>query len=247
MRPAPLIAPAVENVLQALHPRTRSGEASFPPGLKTGGARFSSSHPSVGIWFREVVDAHVPDCQVRKWSLEDNIFVFAHVRWKDGMDLEYANLQAVVVDGGDTEDLYLRAGEDEPVAQYLRVDFDLARLGPVLKEPQPHCHAQPRGEPRFSLPTDGNLIVAFLDFLYRNYRHDIWLDWAREVWARHTPPSDEDPLESIVTAFQTGKAELLRSHFARPLRRWKRLLREESARYPLRVHRDWLELLLYAP
>jgi len=244
------VSPGVDNVLRALDPgRQPEGRRSFPPRLPRDAARYTDSHGSTREWFREAVDAHVPDQQVARWAVEDNIFIFAVVEWEGYSSISFARLQAVVVNGGDVEDLYLLepGHEDELDVQYLRLDFDLQNPGRIFKDPQPHLHSRPLHEPRFGLPTDGNVVVGFLDLIYRNYKHEAWLGWAERVWSRRGGFGPEnDPLPAIVAAFESGETGILRDQFSDHLGRLKNLLREEADGYPLRVEPAWADLLTFA-
>ena len=57
-------------------------------------------------------------------------------------------------------------------------------LGDPFTHPLAHVHVSDESHPRFSLDggTSGNVIVDYLEFLYRNYVFDDWLNWAKRQW-----------------------------------------------------------------
>jgi hypothetical protein len=74
-------------------------------------------------------------------------------------------------------------GAGSEAHRYLRLDHDLAALGPLLKEPMPHVHVEADGEPRFPVPAPACDVVGwFLDFVYRNFFYDHWIAWAELAW-----------------------------------------------------------------
>jgi hypothetical protein len=87
--------------------------------------------------------------------------------------IEYANLQALLAEVSIAD--FANGAGTEP-HRYLRADHDTSALGPLLKEPLPHLHVEPDGEPRFPLQLTAatDLVGWFLDFVYRNYFYDHW-------------------------------------------------------------------------
>ena len=76
---------------------------------------------------------------------------------------------------------YKRHGPLHADCHYLRLDFDLENLGPLLKEAQPHVHSRPAREPRLNAPlgSGGNVVVDFIEFIFKTYRHAEWHAWAK--------------------------------------------------------------------
>jgi hypothetical protein len=65
-------------------------------------------------------------------------------------------------------------------------------------------HVVAEGAPRFAVPMgahDGDIIGWFLDFVYRNFFHDEWLNWARRV----AKMRKIDTFDKLVLAFANGK------------------------------------------
>lgn len=239
-----LISPNLQAVLERLRPYGLEGHASFPHG-EASSMRHGKQGEPLSAWFTRCVDTHLGGDPAR-CRLEPNIALLAQVRWSAGTSIQYANMQAIVALDGDLDDLYL----GEPVCtQYLRLDFDPQRLGLLFREPHPHIHVHPTGEPRLTMPSAGNVVVAFLESLYRNYHHDAWQRWVTEVWNTKAPEAGtgQDPLNAIIGAFKAGQAGILRDRFATPLDRLRQYLRAEAdAAYPGRLDEQWLSLLGYS-
>ena len=141
--------------------------------------------------------------------LEDNILIVGKAQINDG-ELNHVDLQALVTENGTIEEFYL--GGDGCQSKYFRLDFDFDQPGPLFKEPLPHIHVGNSSEPRFSLPLSGSssCILDFIEFLYLNYRYDLWLEWARNTWldANNTPET-EGIFNVICEAFNTGQTKWL--------------------------------------
>lgn len=116
-------------------------------------------------------------------TIEDNIAVFLKLTWKDRKRLVYANIQTIITTSN-LEDYYYLGVDAE--AQYLRLDFDYKTLGDPFSHPLAHIHVEGDLSPRFALEggNSGNIIVDYLEFLYRNYVADKWLEWAEREWNR---------------------------------------------------------------
>jgi hypothetical protein len=129
------------------------------------------------------------------------------VHWKK-RSITYANLQALWSETPLNEFLGGTCSEH----RYLRLDYDLSSLGPLLKESQPHVHVEADGEPRFMVPSAvGDDVVGwFLDFVYRNFFYDDWIFWAKEQWEQHCLSHNrENRWERLEQAFQTSKPEII--------------------------------------
>ena len=115
---------------------------------------------------------------VERVAVEENLALFLVVPVEPGT-IQYAKRQALWTDVPLTS--FVRgAGHQQ---EYLRLDYDLSAVGPLLKEPQPHVHVEADGEPRFPVPVAGDDLVGwFLDFVYRNFFYDVWILWAEGVW-----------------------------------------------------------------
>ncbi|MEI8141168.1 MAG: hypothetical protein WCI03_15045 [bacterium] len=214
-----------------------SGEAYFPsPSIKNVDKRVRENE-SLRDWFCRCVDAvgGLEHCVI-----EDHISVIGVVKWRDRA-VEYMNIQALITKDGSLEDFYL--GTEMPPPQYIRLELDLSKPGPLFKEPLPHIHVAPEGEPRmdfrkgeFPFP-----IVEFLEFIYLNYCYDAWIRWAKDVWtAREVFADGEDPFTRIVAAYAQGQRAVLTGACAVHIQRLKDMLaaeKQEVARglWPLTV------------
>ncbi|MDR3638888.1 MAG: hypothetical protein P4L84_34100 [Isosphaeraceae bacterium] len=179
--------------------------------------------------------------------VEDNLALFITLGWKSGEQLTYLRCQSLAVQGADLESYYLGADCEE---YYLRLDFDATQLGPIFTHPLPHVHAQPHGGARFPLdaPHSGNALIDFVEFTYRSFCHDVWIDWAREVWAEEVRRRaiEDDPFDPIIEAFQANQVNDLLTKYREHLN-WMKATwrREKDAMFPLRVGDDHRKLLSY--
>lgn len=235
-------SPGIENVFTILKAKS-DGRSSFPHGWKLQNGRIGSTEP-VRDWFIRCVDVHLGGdhgpCQVA-----DRLAVFAVVYWRD-QTLAYVNCQALVTIGGTLEDYYLDPSVE---AQYFRLDYDLDALGEMFREPSPHVHIRPDGEPRFQMTPARNALMDFFDFIYRNYFHAEWLDWAEAQWRREAASRqlDVDAFERVREAFAGSRyGELKR--WSEPLgfmkRAWRR---QKDALWPYALPADEVALLSYEP
>jgi hypothetical protein len=164
----------------------------------------------------------------KRVAIEDNIAVFLRLVWKNKKRLLYANIQTLVATD-DLEDYYLGAGGE---AIYLRLDFDYTTLGDPFSHPLAHIHVEGALSPRFALDggTSGNIVVDYLEFIYRHYVPLKWRRWAEKVWGQEYAPASEndaDPFQVIMEAFASSQFDILRDnsatlgHIKRALRRRK--------------------------
>lgn len=170
-----MFTPALEQLVHTIGSARRTGRIAFPPGLAEGTAR-RKSHEPAHVWLRRCAEEFG---SVEHVALEENLAIFMIVRLHD-MKITYANLQAFWAEVP-VASFVRGAGAD--VHRYLRLDHDLAALGPLLKEPVPHVHVEADGEPRFPVPAPARDLVGwFLDFVYRNFFYDQWIVWAELAW-----------------------------------------------------------------
>jgi hypothetical protein len=137
-------------------------------------------------------------------------------------------MPTLVVTDGTLEDFFLDAAR--PVV-YLRLDLNYETLGDPFSHPLAHIHVSDESHPRFALDggTSDNVIVDYLEFLYRNYVSDKWVRWARRQWlatsyAEAIDPED-DPFDRIVDAFTDSQFGELNTR-AQGIRQIKKTLRE---------------------
>lgn len=237
------ISAGLDNVLILLRQR-RGDRSSFPRGFTLEGGRVGKSE-SIGMWFKRCVDELLGG-DVGRCKVEDHLALFAVVHWRDKQTMSHVSCQAVIVQQGIVDHLYRDPGLR---AQYLRLDYDLTALGAMFREPTPHVHVHPDGEPRFGLPTSRNVLMDFLDFVYRNYCYETWLRWATSVWEREARLRGRDPaiIEQVQRAFDTANCAAL-GRFSADLDRMKRAWRaERDALWPHVVPDRETSLLCYEP
>jgi hypothetical protein len=250
------LSPGVENLVHVLNPWGRpEGQASFPAGLGVQVPR-AKGHETVQQWFVRAVDTALegrPDaCSI---AVGDNrqMGLLGSIHWHNGSELSFARLHAIVCEGM-LDDLYLDETSSVP-AYYLRLDYDLEALGELFSHPHPHVHSAPW--PKFALrfPPDmaetGNVVMDFVDFLYRNFFHATWMEWARSTWESEAvrlagrSAVEEDLFSLISEAFRASQPQMLRQQpYRGALTRMKRVWRESrDSLFPLRVPPDLSRLL----
>lgn len=217
---------AVDNLLYAIRPYGRA-ESSYPSGINDAESR-RKENECLRQWFVRVVDQFCGG-EPKLVALEDNLAIFVRLGWHGKKQLWYANIQSLIATC-DLEDYYL-GGEAEAI--YLRLDFDYKSLGDPFSHPLAHIHVEGDLSPRFALDggTCGNIIVDYLEFLYRNYAPGKWLQWVRREWAKQfaesVTPDAIDPLPTIVAAFTSSQFEILRD-YSTHIDRIKQMLRKKK-------------------
>jgi len=93
--------------------------------------------------------------------------------------LIYASVPTLVTEST-IEEYYL----DGDSATYIRLDLNYETLGEPFSHPLAHIHVGDEDSPRFALDggTSGNVVMDFLEFIYRNHAPEKWLQWARRQW-----------------------------------------------------------------
>ncbi len=243
-----MFTPGLEQVLRTIHPGARPrGRATFPPNLPEGGAHRSAGEPA-HAWLKRCVNACFGG-ELARVAVEDNLALFLVIRWRDGA-IEYANLQAIWTDVPLSRFIDGEAAHDH---RYLRLDYDAAALGPLLKESLPHVHIEGKGEPRFPLPASasGDVVGWFLDFVYRNFFYDHWIVWAELAWDDWCGQRDRpNQWIRLVEAFKQSAVRLIEADeaLARDLRDLKRCLLEgRQELFPLKASLSRCELFSHEP
>lgn len=216
----------VDRLLQAVRPHGRK-ESCFPNELDDAVSRRRQGE-CLHQWFVKMIDTYCSG-EPKLVAIEDNIALFVKLGWSGKNQLIYANIQTIVT-VMDLEEYYLNANEE---GIYLRLDFDYKTLGNPFSHPLAHIHVEGDLSPRFALDGGmcGNIVVDYLEFLYRTYTRGRWLKWAERVWAeefaKSSKESDVNPFPKIVDAFSTGQFQILRDH-STYLARIKRALRQRK-------------------
>lgn len=214
----------VDNLLVRVRPHGQPATA-FPHGLDAADTRRGDSE-TLHQWFVRLVDKYCGG-EPTLVAVEDGIAVFANFVWRKDR-LVYASVPTLIVPEGTLEDFY--ADDGRPVV-YLRLDLNYETLGDPFSHPLAHIHVSDESHPRFALDggISGNVIVDYLEFLYRNYVSDEWLKWARRQWlakgGADVKDDEDDPFERIVKAFTEAQFGVLETH-AQVIRRIKKMLRD---------------------
>lgn len=238
----------VQNFLSTLHPGKRDlGEAFFPSGVDAATLR-TQGDESPREWFVRTVDS-VLGQEPGGCAIEPQFGAFASVKWRNGTELRFVQIQAIVCMES-LEQLYLY---DSTPAYYLRLDYDLSALGAIFSHHHPHIHTTP-WDFALRFPPDmaetGNVVVDFMDFIYRNFFHTTWKDWAASVWRDEARRRNMDNLfEPISAAFDSSKVDiLLTPPFEDSLKRMKHTWRKcRDDLFPLRIPLQVSQLLSLNP
>ena len=244
---AALFSDNFDTFAHSLRPHTgRQGNLTYPAGLCWQDAQIRGNETPRDMLVRCVNNAaggNVRGCQV-----EDDLAVFAFVRWRDKDILSSANIQAIKTLGVDIPTYF--AGSGAHPIQYFRLDVG-RRTGLIFNHPSPHVHCVPRGEVRYSRNgwESPNVVIDFFEHVYLQCYHPLWLSWAEEHWNRHWAQFGNhgvrNPFPIIVAAFRESQYPVVEQHESH-LRVLKNVLRHrKDAAFRLRVEQSRCSLLAY--
>ncbi len=244
MAESQLFSEGVDRLLLKIRPYGGFDRVAFPHNLQEADARRSHGE-SPHAWFARLVTTYC-DEDPKQVAIEDNIAVFVRLVWKNKKRLLYANIQTLVTTV-DLDDYFLGAGGD---ATYLRLDFDYTTLGEPFSHPLAHIHVEGAITPRFALDggNSGNIIVDYLEFIYRHYAPGKWRAWAERVWGRQYRPASEeevDPFQVIMRAFASSQFDILRDNAMAMAQIKQALRRQKDAVFGLHVDGGDREVLEY--
>lgn len=235
-----MFTPGLEQLVHTIRGARRSGRIVFPPGLPEGAARRSDDE-SAHVWMRRCI---TEVGSVDKLAVEENLVLLLVIHLREGQ-LEHANLQALWAEVSIAD---FAAGDGTEPHRYLRADHDTSALGPLLKEPLPHVHVEPEGEPRFPLPPTaaGDVVGWFLDFVYRNFFYEDWIVWAEVAWDDWCAETRRpNRWARLVAAFNQSSVGVLEADpdLRDDLLQLKRcLLKRRRALFPIEIDAGRLEL-----
>lgn len=226
---------AVDNLLLMIHPHGRLATTSYPSGLRGADIRRGKKETPQS-WFKRMMDQFC-DGKPERCALERHFGIFAQFYWQEGNRLIGANIQVVCARPGLVlDDLYYLGDEAEAI--YLRLDLDYESLGDPFSHPLPHIHVEGTPTTRFALEggRSGNVIMDFLEFLYRNYAYNEWLNWVKREWEEEFKPFAQmdipDPLPRILEIFKDPKFENRRieslRHYEADIEKIKTMLRRRK-------------------
>lgn len=209
----------VDKVVALVRPYSRP-ETAFPAALDVADTRRGSAEDLHG-WFVRLVDKY---CQGDPLlvGIEENIALMAKFKWEKNR-LTYASVPTLITEST-LEEYYLDGGS----ATYFRLDLNYETLGEPFSHPLAHIHIGDEDSPRFALDggTSGNVVMDFLEFIYRNHVPAKWLQWARRQWL--SEGADEQragQFNQIVQAFRDPQFNVLRAN-AHVILQVKRRLRD---------------------
>lgn len=239
----------VDAFLNRLSPHGQpQGQRAFPEKVELALLRFQGTE-TIKQWFGRCVKSFMPK-DVEQWrQVEENLAVFAVVSWGADNELEFVTINALKTECSlkDYHDLTENDLEKEEWRAYsqprhLRLDLDYGTLGPIGTHPLPHVHLNPDGPPRCVLDASHstNIVVDFMEFVYRHYFPGVWLDWAERTWNRHyrqTKRNPElNPFRAIVSAFAENQIGVLHERTRDVSDLVDVLQREKDSLYELRMN-----------
>ena len=257
MTEGPLFAgPGVDVVLNAMRPYGKAGRVTFPLAIKdwkgesakllrTRAVR-KDELPSeyLASWFRAVTD---PLGGPSACSVTDKIAIFADLVWEDDTRIRTIHVQVLVTPHNSLAELV--TGKSIPV-HYLRLDQEASDLGSMFKNAFPHVHLASKGEPYFrpGALEGGNIVVDFIEFVFKMYEYDLWVKWLDAVYHEiYLPKTPTDYFGVINRAFEANQFEALCSGpYASHLNALRaRARREKDNAFPLRVDVTTCDALSY--
>lgn len=202
------LSPGAENLLTLLHPhRGTIGTGAFPSNWTRRLSCAYSDSPS--NWFVQSLNSLSSDPAVCK--IDESIAAFGLSSWRDGVELDYACVHIIVAVDSTIDDLYC---DPSLPCHYFRMEADASQPGPLFKEAFPHIHVRLDGEPRFGLGAKcrTHVLQEFIEFIYRNYRHEEWMVWARHAYEVHKccTPDELYLFDRLSDAYNTGDRDSLR-------------------------------------
>jgi hypothetical protein len=210
-----LFSEPIQWMLHSLAPtNVPAGTRAYPATLHWRDARVAGNE-TIRAMFRRCVNnalgGNVSGCRI-----EDNLAVFAGVRWEDGTRLVEAHIQAIKTEDCDLETYF---SDDGLVHEetYYRLDLDRF-IGPLFSHPHPHVHSSVHDTPRYALNgwRSENVLVDFLEHVYIQSFHHQWADWAERVWAQHWEelkhPPHLNPFRTILQAAVQNQYPVLRQY-----------------------------------
>ncbi len=235
-----------DRFFDAVRPYSGAGSVWFPNNLQGVSSRRNSDE-SLRDWFERMIE-NLGRQAPYSFLLEENIGLLATIKWTSNSSLTYANIQ-VIIAPCPLDEYFCDASQK---AFYLRLDCDKQTLGELFTHPHPHIHLDDDLSPRFALDngTSENVIVDFVEFVYRHFKPDLWLEWARSIWDRdyahhHPATREKNPFPRIVEAFKASQFHLLQDYQAEMLHLKRLLFQEKERMSDLRLSKTERELLEY--
>ncbi len=238
-------SPGFNTFVLSTYPWENLKKVSFPSGCHN--LRISSQETPHN-WFKRIVDEQL-NGKTEPCAVEENMAVFAKLVYDNGI-ITYSNVQVIIVDD-DLDIFYKSASPANINARYLRLDYDLSSLGEMFTHPHPHIHVTADGVPRFDayFSHNGNIIIDFFDFIYRNFFIDKWKEWARNA-SKSNMASLENAnsavFDLIVDAFKANQCDVLTSKYANHIFHIKEGCRAVKEKiFPNKINPDITSVLCY--
>lgn len=199
-----------------------SGVRKFPKAVDRARLRFQGTE-TLKQWFDRCATEFMPE-GIEYWRIEENLAAFAIVSWRPVSELDFVTINVLKTECSlqdffdlTEDDLKTEEWRDFSRPHYIRLDLDYNTIGPIGTHPLPHIHFSPNSPPRCALDTthSTNIIVDFMEFVYRHFFPDHWLAWAERTWNRHYKSSRRDPelnpFRAIVSGFSENQIGVLHS------------------------------------
>jgi hypothetical protein len=198
-----------------------SGQYGYPDPWSPRSLEREGDGETLRDYFDRVVEDGILDEdakeELEQYALEESALVVLSLE-SSSTTIRSLSIQAFV-SARNLVDTYLEVDRSRPL-HYLRFDYEPHQPGRLFKEPQPHVHVRPEGEPRMSVPMteERHLLTGFFDILYRNYFYETWREWARvHAWEplarRHR--YELELFDRIAEAYESGRLEWIRNNYQR--------------------------------
>ena len=242
------LSPGVDQFLARLSPNGQpEGRGAFPERVDQALLRFQGTE-TVKQWYDRCVAAFMPE-GIHAWSLEENLAAFAILTWRPDNELNFVTINVLktecsLKDYLDLTDDDLKDADFKELSQpkYLRLDLDYGTLGPIGTHPLPHIHIGSHDSPRCALDASQstNIVVDFIEFVYRHFFPEQWLAWAERAWNRRYQrlgrDPEQNPFRAIASAFAENEIGFLRES-SKDIADLLRVLQDEkNDLFPLRMN-----------
>lgn len=182
--------------------------------------------------------------EIYSQKVSEKFLVFIEIRHKQQV-VDFVNVQAFITEEIDLMDLAVQNWEDIKETGkvfYYRLDYDINNLGDFFKEPLPHIHIQPKGNPRVSLANvNDDLLINFFEFIYKNHFYEEWLEWTLNTLDDYKRSS----FSEIRTCYKSNNYETLANNYKNEIDEIKKSIEVSKRNYYIWRTQEELSFLSY--
>lgn len=152
-------------------------KATFPPGTNFFEWRFPKNYSN----HRALQDllASNSDSDIDKYQYDNNLFLLGTIRRSPSLELLEFSMQCFATIGTSIATARSAPADSLPsdAVRYYRCEFHPGAPGKIFAEPPVHWHVFGNGSPRFNGYCEGDVILAFLEFIALQHQYDDWNTW----------------------------------------------------------------------